>query len=369
MAKRKAKKAKKVTKKKELKKKKTKIPKRVRDDKKKKALKSEERTLNLESREIWKKNVVLALILLLVLALNGWLYFREKSPGNKGNAAPPIKENPEPVAVSVENTNDNVVPQDEMDGLNEQERKIIQELMDKQEMESWKTYKNTAYSFILKYPSDWPEPVVIKPEDGQKYKYKVSFRNGAANEENQKGFDVAIYKLLSLKSGTQPTYSDSLVLKETAAEDYGNCNGIEGTNVGPNEYPALAIKVLKDDPCFSEAYFLSLRKGLYVYDIVPIPEGGISYPGYDGEQKTKGTLPEFEKTVSTFSFIKTMGARTVAVRRISAPLPTGKTKRTGGKRVCAKSNGGHPEKSGKGKHMDEDCCMDPDETPNPWCAY
>ncbi|MCX6763717.1 MAG: hypothetical protein NTZ97_03220 [Candidatus Moranbacteria bacterium] len=37
---------------------------------------------------------------------------------------------------------------------------------------------------------------------------------------------------------------------------------------------------------------------------------------------------------------------------------------------CRESNYGHPGKSAtKGKHMDEDCCPDPDEWPKPGCVY
>lgn len=42
----------------------------------------------------------------------------------------------------------------------------------------------------------------------------------------------------------------------------------------------------------------------------------------------------------------------------------------GGKRVCNKKND-HPSKSGNNKkgHMDMECCLDPDEVPNPNCYY
>jgi hypothetical protein len=37
---------------------------------------------------------------------------------------------------------------------------------------------------------------------------------------------------------------------------------------------------------------------------------------------------------------------------------------------CRESNYGHPSRSDtKGKHMDEDCCPDPDEWPRPGCSY
>lgn len=47
-----------------------------------------------------------------------------------------------------------------------------------------------------------------------------------------------------------------------------------------------------------------------------------------------------------------------------------KTKIVGGKTVCDKSND-HPQKSTKNPkgHIDSECCLDPDETPNSNCYY
>jgi|GEM_PF-6695483 len=57
--------------------------------------------------------------------------------------------------------------------------------------------------------------------------------------------------------------------------------------------------------------------------------------------------------------------------KINAPLPA-TFKWENGKRVCEKKND-HPTKSkvnNKGKiHMDMECCLDPDEFPNPNCSY
>jgi hypothetical protein len=57
--------------------------------------------------------------------------------------------------------------------------------------------------------------------------------------------------------------------------------------------------------------------------------------------------------------------------RITAPKPLAETKRDGlGRQVCAKEND-KPSKSKKhkGRNMDMECCLDPDEYPNPWCYY
>lgn len=55
---------------------------------------------------------------------------------------------------------------------------------------------------------------------------------------------------------------------------------------------------------------------------------------------------------------------------ITAPMPRSYEKDSLGRLVCGKRND-HPQKSdqGKGKHMDMECCMDPDEYPNPHCYY
>ncbi len=55
--------------------------------------------------------------------------------------------------------------------------------------------------------------------------------------------------------------------------------------------------------------------------------------------------------------------------RITAPKPHG-AKKVNGKYVCAKKND-KPKKSSKNPegHLDMECCLDPDEYPNPWCTY
>lgn len=55
---------------------------------------------------------------------------------------------------------------------------------------------------------------------------------------------------------------------------------------------------------------------------------------------------------------------------IKAPMPYVYEKDSLGRRVCNKKND-HPGKSkqNKKKHMDMECCLDPDEYPNPNCYY
>lgn len=73
--------------------------------------------------------------------------------------------------------------------------------------------------------------------------------------------------------------------------------------------------------------------------------------------------------------IKTARARRLARQRAanaarirSGPVLAGPTKGlSDGRRVCALKND-HPQSGGK-LHVDEDCCPDPNEYPNPRCAY
>jgi hypothetical protein len=369
-------KSKKVTSKKD----KLKKSKKIVEPSPKKVLTIDEEALNLEKKEIWKKNLVLILILALILVLNGWLYFKGRKIDESIDQLAKQQESPGVARVtSEENANNNTAPKDNLDGLTEQEKKIVQDLLDKKELESWKDYKNTAYSFMLKYPSDWPDPVTVKPEDGNKYRFKVSFRNGAPNqdgtgqapeEKDQKGFDIYVYRLLKSKSYIQPDYSDNLIKKESAAEDYSNCGEIGTVSIGENKYPAMEMYHLQNDPCFRETYFLVLEKGAFIFDIVPVPSGGVGYDNYDGRRKVAETLPEFGKVLNSFNFFQVAARKTTVVRRITAPKPVAKTKNVGGKRMCAHKND-KPKKSktNKKKHMDMECCLDPDETPNPWCTY
>jgi len=58
------------------------------------------------------------------------------------------------------------------------------------------------------------------------------------------------------------------------------------------------------------------------------------------------------------------------IKRMAGPIPYVFDTDNLGRRVCNKSND-KPSKSdkGKGKHMDMECCLDPDEYPNPHCYY
>lgn len=56
--------------------------------------------------------------------------------------------------------------------------------------------------------------------------------------------------------------------------------------------------------------------------------------------------------------------------KVSAPMPYIYKKDALGRRVCStKGDKPHKSKKHKGRHMDMECCLDPDEYPNPNCYY
>lgn len=80
--------------------------------------------------------------------------------------------------------------------------------------------------------------------------------------------------------------------------------------------------------------------------------------GKDDEEEVKRQQIEAEKK------------KIISKPKINAPKPHVFEKDSLGRRVCNKKND-KPGKSkqGKGKHMDMECCLDPDEIPNPHCYY
>jgi len=327
-----------------------------------------------ERREIWKRNFVLGGLAVILVLLNVWLFTYRKETGQSletevKQVIEQAREEPQKVEELVA---EEPAQSEEWNGVSEVEKDKLRQALVRKETENWKTYKNTVYNFELKYPESWVEPVLEKTT-GQKLKYKtkITFRNvGVGPEESWKGFDIFIYRLPGSAKSVSADYSNNLNLKDGVNEEFGRCGEIETASVGSAKYPAMRIYALADDPCYKEAYFYLLQKGVSVFEIVPAPIGGFGYGGYDGAKEIKKSLPEFGNILATWKFMAGTGAARRVVPRITAPKPLAETKIVGGRRVCAKKND-KPRKSktNKKKHMDMECCLDPDEIPNPWCNY
>jgi len=326
-----------------------------------------------EKKEILKKNLILAGIVILLVIFNVWFYLakkgsREGAPSKNLNSN--ISRSVSDEARKAIDDNKANPPETEEETAND---KVIQELLKEKEVESWRTYQNKAYGFEIKYPQEWPAPAVSGQQTGYKFRYKVTLREKSDSGEPSNGLDIYIYRNAQPNNKTlKADYTDNLVVKDMAAVDYSNCNVMEVFSIGTEEYPAAQVYALNNDPCFHEAYFFSLKKGFYIYDIVPFLKSGINYDGYDGEKKVNAEFPDFYKVMATLNF-------PVVKQTVTNPVTNTATQKSTKPKVEApKVSGGircpekiqHPHKSAtKGKHMDEDCCPDPDEWPKPGCAY
>lgn len=235
---------------------------------------------------------------------------------------------------------------------------------------NWKIYKNSLYGLEVRYPPAWAEPRLTRSSMGRGgYQYKISFRQEPKMPEGStNGFDIVIY---GAKTFSDVKSSGELTEKDPFISNTSSCAGPMETTIGAESYPAKEFYLLKDDPCFKEAYFFHVSRDAYVYNIVPIPEGGGTHPGYDGKKEVGEVFPEFDQILSEVKFIEVVIPKPPAPKkpRITAPMPVA-AKLVNGRLVCAKKND-KPRKSkqNKGHHLDMECCLDPDEDPNPHCTY
>ena len=173
------------------------------------------------------------------------------------------------------------------------------------------------------------------------------------------GLELIVYlKRYYNLEDTQPLYQKLFTTKEgITCPEY-----TEEIKVGPDLiYPANKVVVKPGNPCFREAYFVSVERNSWIYNLVPVPSGGYHKIGYQGESKVNAQIPEFSKILENITFQNPLPP-------ITGPKPR-TAKKVNGKYVCAGGDDIHWSLTNKPGHLDLQCCLDPDETPNPWCSY
>ncbi|NTW15703.1 MAG: hypothetical protein HGA38_05070 [Candidatus Moranbacteria bacterium] len=230
---------------------------------------------------------------------------------------------------------------------------------------SWKPYRNDYYGFELRYPAGWQTPSGQIAPRGSKWEYRFRFRKPVPAGGTYVGFDVVVYDVAKAKelSGTD----EYPALRNEEAKGTERCATIDRYVVDAGDYPLSEVYVPPGDDCYRPTLFLSLVRDRYIYDVVPIT-GESAVSGPDPRASINMDLPELYSVGSSFRLIDIVRPKPVPPKpRITAPHPVS-YKKVNGRLVCAKKHD-HPSKSGKGKHLDMECCLDPDEYPNPWCYY
>ncbi len=237
---------------------------------------------------------------------------------------------------------------------------------------NWAGYTDSLTGFTVKYPDFWHNSVIDGSKDNVNFLRKVTFDNGLNQEDKRfKGFAVSIYEA---KKYSGPVGTDELKDNGNLTQKDTSCQKTEymEASLGEKSYPVQEVNIIANDPCFQKVFFYSLTRGKYTYNIYPlINTESQSLLDLGLKIETINNFPKFFEILSTFVFpeevIKAEPEKKVEPKPVQNIAPRRVLIR---KATCPNKND-HPRKSRtkKHRHMDEDCCMDPDEWPNPRCQY
>lgn len=195
----------------------------------------------------------------------------------------------------------------------------------------------------------------------------MSFLSNDA-EEKFSGFQVAVYDLNVVKEFSKTAEFPAIKNQELFAS--GECDNREVYLLEAGEYPAEEIYVPLNDNCYRAVLFFSVVNEGYIYNLSPILKPGMVFEDEPMKELSED-LPEFFEVVAFFENIDIVRPQKRAVEpKITAPQPVSYKVDEKGRLVCAKKKD-KPSKSKqcKKKHLDMECCLDPDEYPNPHCYY
>ena len=254
----------------------------------------------------------------------------------------------------------------------EAEKKFIGETVTEPivDVTGWDTYRNQWYGFEINHPDSWINMQYrTSTSKNSRFETVYKFRKDSSGENDPYvGFDVVVY---STKKAASVDQTNDIQKKDGAPDDTSNCQFYQDLTMGEENNVFQKVSVSEGNTCYDSTYFFSIKKDNYLFDIVPVAKDGAEMPA-NLEQDVNKNFPEYKKVVSSLKFIPI--ERPVVVNAaLSKPKTTARRPLAAavvaGRLVCPFKND-HPSKSKtKGHHMDEDCCMDPDEDRNPWCSY
>ena len=255
------------------------------------------------------------------------------------------------------------------------EKDNVSEIMAIQERyptDTWKKFTSQYYGFEIPYPAEgWSVSVQKIDQTQSKAIYRVNYlkHNDIFNEPV--GFSVSVYDTANVKELSQTDEFPAMRVNDLSAA--GLCAVPEGHMYETGDYPAEEIYIPLGDECYESTLFFTMVKGQYIYNITPIVGMAMSDDIVDPMIAVVDMTPEYFSAVSQFGAIEIVRPKPKPVLpKVAGPMPATYKKDVLGRRVCEKSKD-KPSKSkenNKGKtHMDMECCLDPDEYPNPHCYY
>jgi len=252
--------------------------------------------------------------------------------------------------------------------LKDQEMFTGEELSEPINISDWDTYQNKWYGFEIGHPDSWRNNTQYRTATEKSAVYETIYKFRKDEEENSifVGYDVKIYPM---KKAPDIESTNDIREKDNAPEDREDCYPIaEETKFDGSDLVFQKVSIDENNPCYEPAYFFSIIEGSYIYNIVPaVGESGERFA--EPEKETGKIFPEYEEAVKTLKFISITRPKPKRDPRAGIRKPIS-AKIVGGKLVCAVKND-RPHKSDNNKpgHLDLECCLDPDERPNPWCTY
>ena len=242
---------------------------------------------------------------------------------------------------------------------------------------NWIKYANDWYGFELKYPNNWEKTEIKSTNENDRWEYRYQFRKEKAEKNNPYvGFDVVIYDIQKVKefynTDEFPTFKSEELKKE------GISKNIKIPITENENYSIEQIYIGEDDKYYNPAYFYTLVRDNYIYNVTPASVFDFREKKFfEPKSEVTDMFPEFVSAASTVELVDIKRPKpkiTVVKPRINAPRPDAETARDSlGRMICKDLKGDKPHKSrvnNKGKqHLDMECCLDPDEYPNPWCYY
>ncbi|KKR19882.1 MAG: hypothetical protein UT50_C0027G0009 [Candidatus Moranbacteria bacterium GW2011_GWA2_39_41] len=239
-------------------------------------------------------------------------------------------------------------------------------------IDQWKDYRSQWYGFEIKYPETWSNPITHAAVSGSNWEYKYQFNKKNINDlDVYAGFDLIVYNLAKTKEISNTDEFPSIKNSELISS--GQCQDTSVNLIETGDYPAEEIYVPQSDECYNSTLFFSFTRGEYIYNLVPFAQPGVVTLG-DPQVEIMDNFPEFFAVASSLKTIDIVRPKPVVVApkpkpKAFAPMPLS-FKRTSNGLECAHKND-QPSKSkqNKSKHLDMECCLDPDEYPNPNCHY